>query len=104
MLSTENPWSRPMELFLGALIMCVRWFSSGDPGLEPNDELSSAGERYDGEELLESSPESDDCELSGWISGALYDSIFVVEISSSGAEIFVRCQPWLVKFFVLKER
>lgn len=54
-----------MELFLEALITYVIWFSSGDPGLEPNDELSSdvAGEPYDGEELLESSPESEDCEL-----------------------------------------
>lgn len=30
--------------------------------------------------------------------------MFVVEISSKGAEILVRCEPWPVKFLVLNER
>jgi hypothetical protein len=51
-------------------------------------------EKVDGD-LSDSSPECDEFEeeLLGKMSGALYESIFVVEMSSMGAEILCRIVP-----------
>lgn len=66
-------------------------------GAEPAEELSGevTGEEVSDGTVSESSPEDRDDKLAlrGWISGALYESIFVVETSSTGADILCLIVP-----------
>jgi hypothetical protein len=77
---------------------------SGEVGEEPAEELSGEveGEVVRAGTLSDSSPECDDeLELVGYMSGALYESIFVVEISSTGPEILCRIVPAAYCFVVM---
>lgn len=69
---------------------------SGELGDEPAEELSGdvEGDDVSPGTLSDSSPESDDeLEVLGYISGALYESMFVVEMSSTGPEILCLMVP-----------
>lgn len=76
----------------------------GELGGEPVEELSSEveGEEVKAGTVSDSSPECDDeLELFGYKSGALYESMFVVEISSTGAEILCLIVPGVNCFVVM---
>jgi hypothetical protein len=76
---------------------------SGDAGLELAEE-SSVSVLDDGVKAgtSDSSPEVEELLLLGYKSGALYDSMFVVERSSTGAEILCLIVPAGKEFFIVR--